>query len=1093
MTVNLNRIRQHIQAFRFEDLFIDELGWDQYRDRLEVMVDGDTVTLNAFAQKRGMVAFTLAAIPEYRLRRKIEQQVAKVHRENIIIYSDAQKNQQVWQWVRRETGKPLANRERQFYKGQSGENIAQILAGIAFSLDEEDDLTIVDVTSRVRAAFDVERVTKRFYDRFKRQHDAFLAFIEGIPDEDFQRWYASVMLNRLMFIYFVQKKGFLDGDVDYLRNRLSQIDGNFYRDFLCPLFFEGFAKKEHPAAIRRLLGDVPYLNGGLFLQHQIEERYGDAVQIENEAFKKLFDFFDEYRWHLDERPLRNDNEINPDVLGYIFEKYINQKQMGAYYTKEDITEYISKNTVTPSLFDEARKAVKIAFEGEHTVWDLLVENPDRYIYPAVRHGAELPLPENIAVGLDDVSQRGDWNTPAPSEYALPTEIWREVVARRKRYAEVRGKLERGEVRQINDLITLNLDIQQFAQDVIDTTDSPDVIRAFWKAINRVTVLDPTCGSGAFLFAALNILEPLYEACLERMEAFLAEHDRTALTPGPSPKGRGEKAHPQKYSDFREVLARIDQHPNRRYFVLKSIIVNNLFGVDIMEEAVEICKLRLFLKLVAQVDDKRRVEPLPDIDFNIRAGNTLVGFATPDEVRRAMTTTSAGQGKLLFGEDQAALDEIERKAADIDRLFGLFRQQQTALGGEVRWEDKAELKRRLGELEDELNRLLAGQYGVDPAKATQYAQWQKSHRPFHWFVEFYGVLKNGGFDVIIGNPPYVEYRLVRNDYTLRDDYYKSLESNNLYAYCMERSTQLIALNGWFGMIVPTSVIGLDRTNFLREVLLERFELHLCSTYGIRPSKLFDGVDQRLCIYVGKSGKQKPVTIQTTRHHYWYSEERPNLFASLKYNRAFNHGRLLRFPQIPNIYGLQILEKLEDQSHKTIQQYFANTSNGYLMHYHRSPRYWIRGIDFEPHFRSATSTRSVHHFRDLHFRNLTEGKVIGALLNSSLFYFWFISMGNGRNITGTDIEEFPIGTLAGEILEKVPPIFDSLMDDYRNNSIIRVRANQEYQEFYQSKSKPIIDEIDRVLARHYGFTDEELDFIINYDIKYRMGDDLGGDEE
>lgn len=490
-------------------------------------------------------------------------------------------------------------------------------------------------------------------------------------------------------------------------------------------------------------------------------------------------------------------------------------------------------------------------------------------------------------------------------------------------------------------------------------------------------------------------------------------------------------------------------------------------------------------------DKGKIEPLPDIDFNIRAGNTLVGFATQDEVKRAMTTTSGGQGKLLFGEDQEALAEIERKAQDVDRLFGLFRQQQTVLGGEVRPEDKQALRDKLRVLEGELNRLLAGQYGIDTTKDAQYAKWLKSHEPFHWFVEFYGVLKNGGFDVIIGNPPYVEYRLVRNDYTLRDDYYKSLESNNLYAYCMERSTQLIAINGWFGMIVPTSVIGLDRTNCLREVLLERFELHLCSTYGIRPSKLFDGVDQRLCIYIGKSGKQKPITIQTTRHQYWYSEERPNLFASLKYTHAFNHGRLLRFPQIPNTNGLQILEKLEAQSHQTIEQYFAQVSNGYLMHYHRSPRYWIRGIDFEPHFRSATSTRSVHHFRDLHFRNPAEGKVIGALLNSSLFYFWFISMGNGRNITGTDIEEFPIGTLVGEILVNVPPIFDSLMDDYKNNSIIRVRANQEYQEFYQSKSKPIMDEIDRVLARHYGFTDEELDFIINYDIKYRMGDELGGD--
>ena len=74
-------------------------------------------------------------------------------------------------------------------------------------------------------------------------------------------------------------------------------------------------------------------------------------------------------------------------------------------------------------------------------------------------------------------------------------------------------------------------------------------------------------------------------------------------------------------------------PTARYFIFKSIILNNLFGVDIMEEAVEICKLRLFLKLAAQVEpdhakDNLGIEPLPDIDFNIRAGNTLVGYATP---------------------------------------------------------------------------------------------------------------------------------------------------------------------------------------------------------------------------------------------------------------------------------------------------------------------------------------------------------------------------------------------------------------------------------------------------------------------------------
>src|SRR5207245_4720375 len=122
--------------------------------------------------------------------------------------------------------------------------------------------------------------------------------------------------------------------------------------------------------------------GGLFEQHEIEAQYPE-IQIPDQAFQRVFDYFDQYQWHLDERPLRADNEINPDVLGYIFEKYINQKQMGAYYTKEDITGYISQNTVVPFLFNAAEKKCAIAFKPDSAVWRLLRDDPDRYIYPAV--------------------------------------------------------------------------------------------------------------------------------------------------------------------------------------------------------------------------------------------------------------------------------------------------------------------------------------------------------------------------------------------------------------------------------------------------------------------------------------------------------------------------------------------------------------------------------------------------------------------------------------------------------------------------------------------------------------------------------------
>jgi hypothetical protein len=201
------------------------------------------------------------------------------------------------------------------------------------------------------------------------------------------------MMNRMMFIYFIQKKGFLDSDVEYLRTRLSLIRERrgsdkfqtFYRYFLLRLFHEGLGGSERNPELEKLLGKVPYLNGGFFEVHELERRYPE-IDIPDKAFEKLFDFFDEWEWTLDDRPLRKGNEINPDVVGYIFEKYINQKQMGAYYSKEDITEYISKNTVLPYLFDVAKKECAVALRSDGVLWRLLQADPNRYIYEPLRRG-----------------------------------------------------------------------------------------------------------------------------------------------------------------------------------------------------------------------------------------------------------------------------------------------------------------------------------------------------------------------------------------------------------------------------------------------------------------------------------------------------------------------------------------------------------------------------------------------------------------------------------------------------------------------------------------------------------------------------------
>ena len=1115
MQVQVDELRPYLHSFDFQNLLVEGLGWDYFRaDPVRIHVDGHDFELQPAAEKAGFVVYVCGprndgSIPSYPERRKIERQVAKLAFEHIIIFVDAHRTLQVWQWVKREAGKPAACREVEYRTGQAGTRLLQLLPNIAFGLDEEDGLIIPKVVWRVRQTLDVEKVTKRFYDRFKTELEAFQKFIAGITSQGDREWYASLMLNRMMFVYFVQKQGFLDGDTDYLRNKLRLVQNSrgtgkfqqFYQDFLRRLFHEGLGQpeSERDPEFAELLGRVPFLNGGLFDVHDLE-RDNPNISIPDASFERIFDFFEGYRWHLDERPREDDNEINPDVLGYIFEKYVNQKQMGAYYTKEDITGYITRNTVIPFLFDAAKKECPVAFVPGGGVWRLLQDDPDRYIYPAVGHGIawayspdadpvrleEAPvLPESIAVGLDDVSQRADWNKPAPQEYGLPTETWREVMARRRRYQEVRDKLSAGEFSDVNELVTLNLDIEQFAQDVIVRSEGPELLRAFWHALRDVSVLDPTCGSGAFLFAVLNILEPLYTASLEGMRDFLEDLEVS-----------NRPRHPQTMGDFREITDQADRHHSQRYFILKSIVLNNLYGVDIMEEAVEICKLRLFLKLVAQLESYDQIEPLPDIDFNIRPGNTLVGFTSLAEVERAMTLSARvepvrlpGQRRPVAGQQFRALDEeqqkdlerIKEESESASRAFNLFREQQTTLGGEIAPEHKADLRSRLDSLRGELDLYLATEYGVTEKTPKAYDRWQASHQPFHWFVEFYGIMSKGGFDVVVGNPPFVEYKKVSDVYQVRN--LEALSCGNLYAFVTERSTALIKQSGRFGFITPISLTAAQRMAVLQDHLFRNNAVLWLSNFALRPAALFPGVMQRNTICITQKGEGG--IAYTTDYVTWYSEERPALFNKLSYMEIQGLRQSYSLPKV-NVQAGQtsLLKALSKTSPWASHRQFKGND---LIYYHNAGGYWIKTFTFRPYYRSLTNPNKAHTtISELRMPSAELATLYCALLNSNLFYFFWKSLTDARHIYPSDIAMFPVGLDDVALLVKrLSPLVNNLMDQLQRSSERIIYGQAEVDQYYVSPCKPIIDEIDRVLAEHYGFNEEELDFIINYDIKYRMG--------
>ena len=1106
MTVTIEELRTHLKAFDFQRLFVEALGWDHYRAESVAAVVGDReYSLTPAAEKAGFAVYVCdpgkdGKVPPYPERRKIENRISKLAFEHLIVFVDTDRTTQKWQWVKKESGKTPVCREQEFHAGQSGEPILQRLRDVAFTLkDEAEGVSISDVTTRVHKAFDVDKVTKRFYEHFRVELTAFGNFIDGITAQGDRDWYASLMLNRMMFIYFVQKRGFLDGDIEYLWNRLHMVRDHsgggrfqqFYRIFLLRLFHEGLGQPEAQRApdLAALLGKVPFLNGGLFDVHDLE-RDNPGISIPDEAFERVFKFFDGYRWHLDERPYRDDNEINPDVLGYIFEKYVNQNQMGAYYTKEDITGYISRNTVIPFVFEAARKECPVAFGAEGGVWRLLRDDPDRYIYPAAGQGiawntrqADRPkrlavpsaLPEEIAAGVDDVSKRGGWNVPAPEEFALPTENWREVVFRRKRYVEVRRKLAEGRVQEINDCIILNLDIERFAKDFITQSEGPELLRAIWHAMRDISVLDPTCGSGAFLFAALNVLEPLYTACLEGMRGFLAD---LTLTERPH--------HPDALRDFRDVLKQVERHPSERYFILKSIVLNNIYGVDIMEEAVEICKLRLFLKLVAQLKTYDQIEPLPDIDFNIRAGNTLIGFTSLDAVRQAMMATPDGQRRMQFDQDRETLDRIEDEAETTSAAFNQFRRQQTVLGGEITAADKDELRHRLAGLGDELDRYLATEYGIDLTDDHAFESWQASHCPFHWFVEFYSIMKNGGFDVVVGNPPYVEYRTIKDSYSVHG--LATEKCGNLYAMMMERSVSMTR-NGHVGMIVPVSGACTDGYAPLRRLLALAGDM-VVSHYNDRPSRLFEGIEHnRLSIFLLNIGSKARRVFSTT-YYQWQASERETLFQTLEFNESSRFGPMEILPKLGNSLEASILDKLQGVP-LVVGKLRKQRSSRAAIFYTRKFGHFLQILDFVPAiYGSSGRRRDPSELKEMGFPNRLTRDGVLAFLNSSLFYWLATLLSDCRNLNKREIEAARLDVEDEDSLKQLAGIARELMADIRRQSIVRTMTYRKMgtlriQSTYPRLSKRIIDKIDAILAMHYGFTEEELDFIVNYGIKYRMG--------
>lgn len=683
MPYDAARVRAYLHEFNFGDLFIEELGWSQPIDLKRAKIEVGVMALerNEIAQLAGVVVYELTTgdgvIPDAKVRKSVQAQISKTHHENLLIFLDRDRTQSIWYWTKREGGK-IYPREHTFIRGQPADLFLQKLSGMVVDiseLDEKGNIPVTEVARKLKASLDVERVTKKFYSEFYDQHLAFIEHIKGIKDDHDRRWYASVLLNRLMLVYFLQSKGFIKGhstgaDYRYLQDELAasrkRSKDLYYNEFLAALFFEGFAKAEEDRTdkAKGLVGVVPYLNGGLFLKHGIELRWPD-IRIADRAFDNLFRLFESYSWNLDDTPGGKADEINPDVLGYIFEKYINQKAFGAYYTRTEITQYLCEQTIYKLILDRVNG------------------NP----------GAKGSHVAKCSRRFDSMSDL---------------------------------------------LLSLEDAICRFLLDDV---------------LPQLKLLDPACGSGAFLVAAMKTLINVYSAIIGKIE-FSGDQDL---------KQRLDKL-------------RKEHHGSLNYYIKREIITNNLFGVDLMEDATEIAKLRLFLALVASAKTVDQLEPLPNIDFNIIAGNSLIGILSVNAAN--FDQLQKGEQGSLLGEIAASnyaqiLKDKNESVAQYKKHAGVQQQDGSGIDQDIRL---LQLREHIDKLRHDshikLNQLLLGDFqdlGIkyeeptwDEKKKTEGKPEKRSVeirdiealRPFHWGFEFDEVInQNGGFDAILTNPPW----------------------------------------------------------------------------------------------------------------------------------------------------------------------------------------------------------------------------------------------------------------------------------------------------------------------------------------------------
>ena len=285
-----------------------------------------------------------------------------------------------------------------------------------------------------------------------------------------------------------------------------------------------------------------------------------------------------------------------------------------------------------------------------------------------------------------------------------------------------------------------------------------------------------------------------------------------------------------------------------------------------------------------------------------------------------------------------------------------------------------------------------------------------------------------------------------------------------------------------MIVPVSSISGESYTSLFELFSK--QENWISSFSNRPGKLFKGVGQRLLIFISRFSN-KPALF-TTQFFHWQEIFRDFLFDQICYVKSQKWKKTKLPLKICNRMLFSIYEKIINVGNEKKLALYEFPGK-FSVWFHDSPTYWVRSLAFEP--KGNLQSQRSNHYHKIKVKEQNDAFLISSIMNSSTYYLFFKMISNCRDLGKKEWEEFPLGRISTYEEKIIIDLGKKLSVILINTSLKKSRHYPsgiiEYNEYYPAKAKSIIDEIDNYLGSHYGFTAEEIDFIINYDYKFRMG--------